>query len=493
MPARRVDDSPLTATQCLPSRFAIVLALGLWVIPSAAFADVTYTVNSTLDQVDADLTDGVCATAADLCTLRAAVMQANVVLGNAVVIVLPAGTYTLTRPPVGSGGPENGDLNIANNSPGAVSTSIVGAGSASTIVDGNHTDRVFNTLGVVILRGLTIRNGQRSDFGAFGGGILTTNDLTLDDVVIRDNMASYGGGLYNNGFLAVSNATFATNSAGISGGALYGAAGTSVTLDDSRLINNHSGSSAGAMEVLNIGLVRRSSVSGNTAVGLGGGFVTTGFLEIRSSTVSSNAADSGGGIYAAGNLTLVNSTIANNTAKVNGGGIYHVNSHKSEVFNSTIVDNDADHDQDFSGIGGGVYVSGNGPDTFNLYNSVIARNTVSFFPIDDDCAGPGPVVSHGRNLIGSTDGCTLTTASGTWSLLNSPALLGPLQFNGGRTQTIALLPGSNAIDAVTAGCVDASTAAIAQDQRGYRRVTGSRCDAGAFEFDADRIFLEGFQ
>src|SRR5947208_11529776 len=56
----------------------------------------TYVVNSTADAPDADVGDGVCAAANGACTLRAAVMQANFTAG-ADNIILPAGTYTLTR------------------------------------------------------------------------------------------------------------------------------------------------------------------------------------------------------------------------------------------------------------------------------------------------------------------------------------------------------------------------------------------------------------
>src|SRR5258708_4076682 len=57
----------------------------------------TYQVNSTLDQVDADPSDGVCAsTPGGVCTLRAAVMESNFAAGPNTIIV-PSGTYTPTR------------------------------------------------------------------------------------------------------------------------------------------------------------------------------------------------------------------------------------------------------------------------------------------------------------------------------------------------------------------------------------------------------------
>jgi hypothetical protein len=61
----------------------------------------------------------------------------------------------------------------------------------------------------------------------------------------------------------------------------------------------------------------------------------------------------------------------------------------------------------------------------------------------------------------------------------SNPLLGPLQNNGGPTQTHALLAGSPAIDAVTSGCPPPPT-----DQRGVLRPQGAACDIGAYELGA---------
>ncbi len=59
----------------------------------------TYVVNSTVDLPDGDPTDGACASSpppAPVCTLRAAVMQANANPGQD-SISLPPGTYTDRR------------------------------------------------------------------------------------------------------------------------------------------------------------------------------------------------------------------------------------------------------------------------------------------------------------------------------------------------------------------------------------------------------------
>ena len=57
-------------------------------------------------------------------------------------------------------------------------------------------------------------------------------------------------------------------------------------------------------------------------------------------------------------------------------------------------------------------------------------------------------------------------------------MLGPLQDNGGPTETHALLPGSPALDQIPA--VDCE---VTEDQRGVARPQGPACDVGAFELE----------
>jgi len=91
---------------------------------------VTFNVNSSLDQPDDLSMIGTCHTAANTCTLRAAVMQANRTSAPTTTIMLPAGTYTLTIPKAGVDGEENGDLNLTTPGSGNPVISIVGAGAA---------------------------------------------------------------------------------------------------------------------------------------------------------------------------------------------------------------------------------------------------------------------------------------------------------------------------------------------------------------------------
>lgn len=86
----------------------------------------------------------------------------------------------------------------------------------------------------------------------------------------------------------------------------------------------------------------------------------------------------------------------------------------------------------------------------------------------------GNVNSLGNNLIGNSTGGSGFAAS---DLVNVNPQLGPLQNNGGPTETMALLPGSPAINAGD------NANAPAYDQRGpgFPRIVDGAIDIGAFE------------
>jgi hypothetical protein len=98
-----------------------------------------------------------------------------------------------------------------------------------------------------------------------------------------------------------------------------------------------------------------------------------------------------------------------------------------------------------------------------LVNTLLASNS-------SNCSGP--VTDGGHNL--SSDGtCNFTNVG---SLNNTDAKIGTLDSNGGPTLTMALLPGSPAIDAGN------TSLAPATDQRGFPRPAGLAADIGAFEY-----------
>src|SRR5690349_6796300 len=109
---------------CLP-------VLSLFFSLSAAAA--SFSVDSTNDAPDARPGDGVCASAAGECTLRAAVMEANA-LGGPHTVSVPPGLYRLTRAGAGEDASATGDLDLLT------ALAIEGAGAAETIVDGALLD-----------------------------------------------------------------------------------------------------------------------------------------------------------------------------------------------------------------------------------------------------------------------------------------------------------------------------------------------------------------
>ena len=120
---------------------SLLLATGAW-------TQVTFTVNTTDDGVDVNPGDGICSTvpppAPHICTLRAAIMEANraPAPGSAAMILhASALPYTLQIFPTIADGEADGDLNLivpaGYNTPGP--TTITGDGAANTTIDANRS------------------------------------------------------------------------------------------------------------------------------------------------------------------------------------------------------------------------------------------------------------------------------------------------------------------------------------------------------------------
>lgn len=257
------------------------------------------------------------------------------------------------------------------------------------------------------------------------------------------------------------------------GGGIYVAPGGSLTLAFSILQNNNargdpSGTVAGGGGLYTDGMatVVDSTIRDNLECcqesdGAGAAVGAEGTLVVDSSTFSGNfSAGNGGGLVAYGSATITNSTFSGNGAAKGGGAIYgyvEVN-----LTNSTLSGNSA-----IAG-GGGVY------GRVRARNTIIAGNSSSFF---------GPDISsnfgsRGHNLIGNTQG---GSGFDTTDLLDVDPILGRLQDNGGPTQTIALLPGSPALNAG-----DPNELGV-PDQRGVTRSGG--VNIGAFQASASAFVL----
>jgi hypothetical protein len=302
------------------------------VVAAGSACAATYTVNSTLDLPDADLGDGVCATAppTPVCTLRAAVMEANAHAGPD-YISLPAGTYTLTR--VGDDQTASlGDLDITDD------VTIEGSGEGEVIVDANGSvthDRAFEVVsGSLTLYGMTITNGNTL---GYGGAIQANGNLSLDHVTVLNSFAQLGGGgIYSTGTnTQITASTFLGNVTQGSGGAIRVVGSSSpyplVSIVDSTIAANQSlgGSGGGGVSVSTGSLVLQNAfVHDNSSTTDGGGIqyfagVLGESLKVMDSVVDHNMAGAtgvGGGLYTIGNDSIADSVFSNNSA-ASGAGI----------------------------------------------------------------------------------------------------------------------------------------------------------------------------
>jgi CSLREA domain-containing protein len=291
-----------------------ILSVLVLLIGNASWG-ATFTVNSTVDAADATPGDGICATATSVCSLRAAVQEANALVG-ADAIILPAGIYTLTIAGAGEDAAATGDLDIIET------LTISGARPATTIIDGNAADRVFQTLTtgtVTTISGVTIRNGNSG--ADSGGGISVSNgtSLTLNNALVTNcvtGLAGEGGGIESSGTLTMNDVAI-TNNTSPGGGINNGVAGT-MTLTNGTLSGNSDRAinNSGALTLTNV------SISGNTTTGDGGGLDNGGTATLQNVTISDNTAPAPaniGGIRSDGTTNIRNSIISNN-APVNCGG-----------------------------------------------------------------------------------------------------------------------------------------------------------------------------
>ena len=354
--------------------------------------------------------------------------------------------------------------------------SIVGAGSGLTIIDATEAEgRAIDISADAIteLQGLTVRRGYAAE--SSGGGISVTQAAaTLVDVIVSESTAdANGGGIDNDGGLInLVDSVVADNSASASGGGIHTHSGGSTGLTNSTVTNNVAAGGGGGLSVTRADLTLVDTlVQFNASGGPGGGIWNDeGGATITSSLVADNDATGslGGGIATTGVETSTSvsaSTVTGNLAEA-GGGVGADGGGTALLF-STISGNDGDD-------GGGVY---HGSGFLSLSRTLVADNLSTAGAVD--CSGSP--TSLGYNLIGES-ACSITANTGDQIGTGaSPidALLDVLADNGGPTSTLALLPGSPAIDA--------ADVCEAVDQRGVNRPQGAACDIGAYEADGATI------
>lgn len=358
-------------------------------------------------------------------------------------IVLSGGTYTYTAVNNSSGG---------DNGLPLVTTDITIEGNGATIerdMAAVATFRLINVsnTGTLTLKDAVVQGGVADDagFGYYGGGIRSSGELNLDNVTIQGNSARRGGGVamtFGAATATISNTTIESNTAGATGGGILGR-DASMTLDVSTVRGNRAALESGGIHNAN------------------------GTLIVDRSTINHNIGDSQcGAISNVATAVITNSTISGNTAP--GGNLCGFNESTTTLINSTITGNSA------TSANPGIRLYQNSSVTMS--NSIITGQLGGA-----NCLiGGGTSITSGGNNLASDATCNLTM--GTDKPSNPNANLGPLQDNGGPTETHALSWGSDALDMGSdAICAAAPVNAVDQRNIGRPQPAGGTCDIGAFE------------
>jgi hypothetical protein len=501
------------------------LALLVTLPPAAASAATTFNVTT-----DSDSSAGTCLPAS--CTLRQAVAAVNGGAGGDTINV-PAGLYTLVfgelqlqkNVTIDGAGPAatlvdgNAMSRIFKVSLGvtasisglAVENGRVAGTGAAQAQGGGILNSGTLTLDNVLVRGNIVLPADNTGTLPRGGGIFNSGALRVSNSTIDGNHATTlpqpggipeGAGISNfGGQVELTDSVLSNNvttaEAIPAGGGLNSSAaaahGASVTLtrvlvDGNKAIDNSTGGvpEGGGIYVFRTDLtIRESAVTGNMATGGAiadaGGIVVQreGNFVLERSLVANNIAESGvftdgAGVDVTGSTSevqkIVNSSITGNRGTSptdnKGAGILHSGGARLDVLSSTISGN-VTSGSGASDHGGNLSDSGESGSALSLRDSIVSSGGGTSG--SENCFGIG-VQSAGHN-IDSLDQCNFHAAG---DRVSTNPLLAGLAGNGGPTETLALSPGSPAIDAGDAGCP-------ATDQREVTRPQGAACDIGAFE------------
>lgn len=360
-------------------------------------------------------------------------------------------------------------------------------------LDGNDLTRLVTGSGGAAL---TVQNMSFVDGSVTGdgGAIFSDGDLLIEDSQFSGNTATnFGGAVFNDSgeTFDILGSTFTSNSAAL-GGAVYG---DSMIIEESTFTTNVA-QAGGA--VFAYAMVAYESTFTENEAGGGAAILAENYAAIAGSTFVGNAAESiGGAVATYGAYLGLNSTFVENSAGDVGGAIF---AGYGQVGLSTFLDNESGNESFESDA---IFTSGSDQSTFTVVGNIFAGSRSAAQLGADE---PGLYIDGGGNVFSTAQ--SVETALGTPdpSTLFSrsvASIFGPgaaLASNGGSTQTVALIAGSPAIDAVPADSFEPTSAGLTsaagqlelspaleaafttafEDQRSVDR-TGL-ADAGAYEY-----------
>lgn len=335
------------------------------------------------------------------------------------------------------------------------SLTLTGPGANLLTVDGTSGDTIVFQVNngvpeqsVVQISGITVDGGLTAINGIFNRDILTINDLIVTGT--RDGLVA--AGQFSVGALLTINDSRLTGNtqAGIFifGALNPGSEGSLVEINRTTISNND------VFGIINFATQQDSAESSTVIINKS----TLSDQPIAILNTGGNAPGVTGGVVEMRNSTMSNHS---NVAFFNGGpGVDGALGPVVRISSSTIAGNNA----------GLIYNDTNiNVLTMEIKNSIIGDNQTNCAVVGDG------LTSLGGNL--DTDGSCLGFTQVTPAALN----LGPLQNNGGPTDTHALILPSVAIDSVS-DCTFINGSQVLEDQREFFRPPVN-CDAGAFELE----------
>ena len=450
-------------------------------------------------------------------------LQGVTIQSNTAVLHLDASADTDAGMPEGGGILNRGGSIYAINCAflGNVATIQYAGLSASNLV--TKGGAVSNERGLIYLEDcLLAENSAASSVpaGNYGGAIQNSDEITANRCQFLNNSAATnsnwnyiagyfgqqdagvgkGGAICNDGVMSISSSVFSGNLAcgnaggqDVSGGSAAGGAMFNsgvAALNGNTLVSNTvaggpggwgglyegtaeagqpgaAGGDANGGALFNSGVVRLANNTFVSNMGMGGpggsggpghdGWTVLGSPPGAGGAGGTGGSASGGAICDVSGLCYsTNCTFADNFVHAGGGG--SGGPYGEDFGNPDWYRPDGPDGPSGSATCGGISTVGGA-----LINTLLAAN--------DPSNGSATIIDAGHNLS-SDDSCSFTNVG---SLNNTDPMLGPLADNGGPTLTMALLPGSPAIDAGD------TALAPSIDQRGFSRPAGVAADIGAYE------------
>ena len=382
-----------------------------------------------------------------------------------------------------------GDTFLGDNA-GKSGGGLVTAFGTATLTGNKFTENSANDSGgglASIATALSSTNDIFTDNSATGdgGGLQNIGVATLTGDTFTGNSATVGGGLANEtqpnadfapDFFTVTmgNDTFTGNSATFGGG-LYDGINSTVFSSYDAFTGNSASINGGGLFNVGTATVTGDTFAGNGAQDLGGGFDNDsedefninfqGSVTATNDTFFDNSAMSGGGLNNFGGATVTGDTFTNNNAE-NGCGL---NSVGATTLYNTIVAGNFVTGTSYTGIGGDP-------------NEISGTVTGSYNLIGDPESAGGLTNNSNGNTVG-IDGQSPIPLSTIFATDSNGIPV--LASYGGVTQTVALVPGSPAIDAASMSVPNFPFV----DQRGFPIIGAP--DIGAFESQGFTLTISG--